>query len=94
MKGLGVPSKAYFSMAADKLLLVVSDDGSELVQVVDEFNIGWSCDSENPASLADLIDNICETDLSEKKEIIYSVFKEQFSEELSLSKISNVIRRL
>lgn len=61
MNGLGVPSKAYFSMAADKPLLVVTDTGSELHQMLqDEQDIGWFCPAGNPMQLAKLINTICD----------------------------------
>lgn len=65
MNGLGVPSKAYFSMAADKPLLVVTDEGSELHMMVSENpSVGWFCPTGQPLALAELIDDICESDLS------------------------------
>lgn len=61
MNGLGVPSKAYFSMAADKPLLVVTDTGSELYQMLqDEPSIGWFCPAGDATQLAKLLDSICE----------------------------------
>lgn len=64
MKGLGVPSKAYFSMAADKPILVVADKGSELHTLLTENpNVGWFCPSGDPKLLATLIDRICSIDL-------------------------------
>ena len=65
MNGLGVPSKAYFSMAADKPLLVITDEGSELhTTIMEEPSIGWFCPTGNPQALAGLIDEICSLDLS------------------------------
>ncbi len=94
MKGLGVPSKAYFSMAADKPLLVVSDVGSELQRVVTDFGVGWFCCSEKPVDLACLIDDICEMDLHKMKGKIHSVFANNFSDTISLEKISVLFRGL
>lgn len=65
MFGLAVPSKAYFSMAADKPLLVVGDVGAELERMVSgQQGLGWFCNAGDPVALARLIDNICEFDLS------------------------------
>jgi glycosyltransferase involved in cell wall biosynthesis len=65
MNGLAVPSKSYFSLAADKPLLVITDQGSELHQlIVEENSIGWYCEAANPQKLAQLIDEICSSDLS------------------------------
>gem|GEM_PF-738251 len=60
MAGLGVPSKAYFSMAADKPLLAVMESESEIARTVGEHQIGWVCVPGNPAALAQLIDHICD----------------------------------
>lgn len=60
MTGLGVPSKAYFSMAADKPLLAVMESESEIARTVGEHQIGWVCVPGNPAALAQLIDHICD----------------------------------
>jgi len=60
MNGLAVPSKAYFSLAADKPLLVVTAHGSELHRLIaEEKLIGWFCEAGNPVKLASLIDSIC-----------------------------------
>lgn len=65
MKGLGVPSKAYFSLAADKPILVVGDEGSELELLVAEHpDVGWYCEAGNINKLAGLIDEICAQDLT------------------------------
>jgi glycosyltransferase involved in cell wall biosynthesis len=60
MNGLGVPSKAYFSLAADKPLLVIADKDSELSRLIsEEAYTGWLCEPGNPEKLASLIDYIC-----------------------------------
>lgn len=59
MWGLGVPSKAYFSMAADKPILYVGDAGSELQLLVKEREVGWFCEGGSPEKLALRIDRIC-----------------------------------
>ena len=64
MIGLAVPSKAYFSLAADRPLLVISDEGSELHRLLqEETSLGWFCQCDDPPALARLIDMICETNL-------------------------------
>jgi glycosyltransferase involved in cell wall biosynthesis len=65
MFGLAVPSKAYFSMAADKPLLVVGDVGAELQRTVASHpGLGWFCEAGDPAALARQIDEICDFDLA------------------------------
>jgi glycosyltransferase involved in cell wall biosynthesis len=79
MKGLAVPSKAYFSLAADKPLLVVSDKDSELHRLVSEERmIGWFCECENPTALAKSIDDICNLNLSEFRGKPRSVLIEKY----------------
>lgn len=43
MKGLGVPSKTYFNLAADKHILYIGEPGSEVWQLIkDNPQIGWA----------------------------------------------------
>ena len=65
MSGLAVPSKAYFSLAADKPIFVIGDKGAELELLIkDNSNIGWYCASYNTTEVANMFDEICEIDLS------------------------------
>ena len=65
MSGLAVPSKAYFSLAADKPIIVIGDHDSELKALIeDNTGIGWYCYSHNSSEVAKLIDKICDLDLS------------------------------
>jgi hypothetical protein len=65
MFGLAVPSKAYFSMAADKPLLVIGDEGAELERTVSTHKgLGWFCKAGDPVALARKIDEICDFDLA------------------------------
>ena len=41
MAGVSVPSRMYNQMAAGKAIIAISDDWSELAEVVHEDNIGW-----------------------------------------------------
>ena len=65
MKGLAVPSKAFFSFAADKPVLFVGDVNSELSMIVQENKVGWSCVPGNPKALADAFEMIAAVDLSQ-----------------------------
>ncbi len=65
MSGLAVPSKAYFSLAADKPIFAIGDKGSELELLINENDfIGWYSSSFNSAEIAKSIDKICDLDLS------------------------------
>lgn len=93
MTGLAVPSKSYFSLAADKPIIVIGDEGSELRLLVDEYPIGWGCNPGNPATLAKLIDDICfNKDCLLKMEPRTSLIN-HFSEADSLTSIDNLISR-
>jgi len=94
MYGLGVPSKAYFSMAADKPLLVIGDDGSELVCMVKEHKVGWACSPGEPQALARTIDEICRTGTESLRGKPRKVLCAKFSEDLGLSKYADIVERL
>ncbi|MGF1691945.1 glycosyltransferase family 4 protein [Photobacterium kagoshimensis] len=93
MVGLGVPSKAYFSMAANKPIVYVGDKGSELELLLSDYKLGWHCTSDNPDALAELLDRITE-DLSKssfKHDFTpRKVLEESFSEQMALSEILKV----
>lgn len=91
MLGLGVPSKAYFSLAADKPLLAVMDDNAEISRVVRETGVGWQCGPADARALADLIVHICDVDLGALSGRSLATFRENYSEQLALNKFySNV----
>lgn len=65
MLGIGVPSKIYFSLAADRPILAIVDADSELGQMIREHEgVGWYCEPDSPQKLAFQIDKICDLDLS------------------------------
>lgn len=86
MLGLGVPSKAYFSMAADKPLLAVMEDAAEISRMIREEAIGWSCVPDDPAALASLIDDICQMEVSNMRGRPRRVLLEKYSESAALGK--------
>lgn len=95
MYGLGVPSKAYFSMAADKPILLVADKGSELELLINEHNIGWFCESGNPEALAESIDRISESWLTANSRIYpRKLMVDHFSEEQSLNRYKSLVDKL
>lgn len=59
MYGLGVPSKSYYNMAAAKPLFFIGNQHSEIARVIHDNQIGWSCSSDQPESIATAIDHIC-----------------------------------
>lgn len=85
MQGIGVPSKSYFSLAADRPILGVVDDGSELAQMIQESKgVGWHCKPGMPKKLAALIDAICKLDLSLNAGLARKLMEERYEETLAV----------
>lgn len=59
MYGLGVPSKTYYNMAAEKPLLYIGHKNSEVAKLIEEFEIGWVVEPNNSQKLAQMIDFLC-----------------------------------
>ncbi len=55
MWGTAMPSRTYNIMAAGKPILALTDDGSELAQVIDEDDIGWHVAPGDPDRLLEAI---------------------------------------
>jgi glycosyltransferase involved in cell wall biosynthesis len=93
MLGLGVPSKAYFSMAADKPILYVGDRDSELSILLSEYQVGWTCEPSQPERLALQLDSVTEMFLNNDipKMQPRKLLIENFSEVLALTKIERVV---
>jgi len=95
MKGLAVPSKAYFSLAADKPLLVVADRDSELHRLLqEEPSTGWYCEPDDPVALGLLIDWICAERLGDLRGVPRAVAARRFSYADSIEHYCSCIRRL
>ncbi|MEZ9235309.1 glycosyltransferase family 4 protein [Shewanella sp. 10N.286.52.A9] len=94
MLGLGVPSKAYFSMAANKPILYVGDRDSELFTLISEYKIGWTCDVESPEQLAQQLDSVTKSLLEKVGPQMQprKLLMDNFSEEQALTKIERVVR--
>ncbi len=95
MYGLGVPSKAYFSMAAGKPLLLVADSESEIGRVIRESRIGWIVPPNCPDVLAQRIDEICQrADLDQMGAQARKVVERHFSEQVILARYSHYFQEL
>ncbi|NLD01519.1 MAG: glycosyltransferase family 4 protein [Gammaproteobacteria bacterium] len=92
MLGLGVPSKAYFSMAANKPILSVMDTHAEVSIMVAEHDIGWVCQPSKPEELAKLFDKIylewAESHVSSPRKVLIDLY----SEEIALNKFIKCIK--
>ena len=91
MFGLGVPSKAYFSMAADKPILAIMHQEAEVALMVKQHNIGWVDYSMEPRSLARLIDKICENKSLINTVSSREILEQYYNQELLLEKFIEVI---
>lgn len=91
MKGFAVPSKAYFSLAADKPILAVMDEGSEISLMVEEEGIGWVCPAGDPGVLAITMDRICEENLSKYSGKLQRLARTKYSEKVILNRLTTVI---
>lgn len=93
MFGLGVPSKAYFSMAANKPIIYVGDKHSELECLLSEYELGWYCNNGDTLQLAALIDRVSELielcELPQTREVLAS----SFSEEKALDAIADKVEK-
>lgn len=92
MKGLGVPSKAYFTMAADRPILAVMDEDAEIARVVKEEKIGWHCEPSEPVALARMIDSICAENGDMGIQSPREYFLRNHTEEIVLQRFIDCIR--
>ena len=92
MLGLGVPSKAYYTMAADKLIFAIMDKDSEVYQMVNENSIGWTVEPYNIQEIADRLD-LAVTEIKTKKlNSPRKVLIDKYSEKLAMEKVLAIIR--
>jgi glycosyltransferase involved in cell wall biosynthesis len=95
MKGLAVPSKAYFSLAADRPILVIADLGSELQKLLtEETAIGWYCESGHPSKLAKVIDAICDMNRDYMRGKPRSVVAKRFNYESAMVSYMECVNEL
>lgn len=92
MLGLGVPSKAYFSMAADKPLLAIMDENSEIACMIKDHRLGWVVQPGNPENLAkkliEITDKFHTTELISSRQVLIN----NFSELVAMKKIVEVLQ--
>lgn len=92
MYGLGVPSKSYYNMAAQKPLFFIGHKESEIAQVIIENNIGWVCEPDNISQLAKMFDFICESkdDFVLKGKKSREICLNKYNEEIILEKYKDL----
>ncbi|ALH82289.1 glycosyltransferase family 4 protein [Sphingopyxis macrogoltabida] len=94
MFGLGVPSKAYFSLAADRPLLAIMDEGSEIALMVQEHRLGWTCIANDPDGIAATIDAICGAPLPIPRGRCRALMETSFSAETALDRLTRRIEEM
>lgn len=94
MLGLGVPSKAYFSMAADKPILAIMEEDSEVARMIQKYEIGWVVAPGNPKKLAEAFIEIMQKYKSAKNTSPRNILVENYSEEIAMNKLINVIQKI
>lgn len=95
MYGLGVPSKSYYNMAAEKPLLYLGHADSEIAKVIRDNDIGWIEESSEAIVLAKRIESICrqkENFLALGKKSRDTLVK-NYSEKVILSKYENLFNQ-
>jgi glycosyltransferase involved in cell wall biosynthesis len=93
MFGLGVPSKAYFSLAAGRPILAAVDAQSEIGQLLSEHaSAGWRCDPGSEEQIAAMIDTICASPSMLQQANPRDVFLGNYSEKLVLRKLMELLR--
>ncbi len=58
MWGVSMPSRTYNILAVGKPILAITDEGSEVAQIVEEENIGWIAPPDDPSTLLSVIKQI------------------------------------
>lgn len=91
MLGLGVPSKAYYSMAADKPIFAIMDNNSETYQMVEQNNIGWVVEPYHINEVAAKLDEAVSSIHTKKINSPRQVLVDKYSEKIAMAKILNII---
>ena len=95
MYGLAVPSKAYFSMAANKYLFVLGDENSELHRMISENpGLGWFVRSNDIEGIARQIEKICEEGIQKPPNKPLQVLSKDYSFNSISKKYLDIFSRL
>lgn len=95
MKGLGVPSKTYYSMAANKYIFAIMDNDTEVANMVNQHNIGWTCSSNDSDVIANKIDAVIKNWENLKFNVQpREILKKYYSEPIAMEKILQIIKSI
>lgn len=92
MLGLGVPSKAYYSMAANKPLFCIMDEDSEIATMVRDNEIGWSVEPKHPQDIAHALDQVVKSFNNSNGASPREVLIKKYSDKVSIDQVINIIR--
>lgn len=91
MLGLGVPSKSYFTMAADKPILAIMEKQAEVSTMVNQYNIGWTTPPDDIDALAKKLDDIALNFNQYKLNSPRNILIENYAEPIAMQKILKII---
>ena len=91
MKGLCVPSKAYFALANGHPILALVEENSEIDILCKEFECGWQINIDRPNSLSNILDELDEKEYLNKAKSIKNISKNLLNGEHSLTRIEDLI---
>ena len=94
MLGLGVPSKSYFSMAANKPILAIMEYESEVSHMLRTHNIGWVVQPNNTRALTNKLDEIVQKNNVYGFNSPREVLKKYYAEPVAMQNILEIIRKL
>ena len=95
MAGLGVPSKAYFSMAVDKPLLIIGDGDSELALLLKEHpDVGWICAAGDVDASIEVIEKICEENLELRRGKPMGLMRSEYNYSVAVEKYAALVKKL
>lgn len=94
MLGLGVPSKSYFTMAADKPILAIMEAEAEVSTMVNEHDIGWTTLPNDIDALARKLDEISLNFHQYKLNSPRNVLIENYAEPIAMQKILKIMNQL
>lgn len=91
MKGLCVPSKAYFALANDHPIIALVEKGSEIDILCEEFQCGWRIDMEEGDSLCDVVGKIDDHEYRHKKSNVKNIPEDLINGNHSLTLIEQLM---
>lgn len=91
MKGLCVPSKAYFALANGHPIIAFVERGSEIDILCEEFQCGWRIDMEESDSLSGVLEKIDDHEYRHKKSNIKNIPEDLINGDYSLTLIEQLM---